>query len=55
VCSVQLQVNETVGIVVTGIEEVTDAAEGITAAGVLSEALDVGCGPLHGDGCMHFR
>ena len=54
-CSVQLQASGTAGVVVTGIEEVADAAEGITAAGVLAGALEVGCGPLHGDCCIHFR
>jgi len=50
-----LQVNETAGVVVTGIEEVTDAAEGITAAGMLAGVLVVGCGPHHGDCCMHYK
>lgn len=55
-CSVQLQVKGGIGIVIAvpGIEEVTDGAEGITAAGVLAGAAEVGCGPLHGACCMHF-
>lgn len=51
-CSVQLQVKGTAGVVDPGSEGVADLVEGITAAGVLAGVLDVDASPVHADCCL---
>lgn len=53
-CSVQLQVEGTAGVVDTESEGVADLVEGITAAGVLARVLDVDASPVQADCRIYF-